>query len=67
MITPKNENFEFNPDASLKNGWTMEKLLDLPENQRPTLDQVWKNFMTWGNETRESQDKPVIFCAYNGY
>jgi len=38
MITPDNPNFTIHPEATKVNGWTREKLLDLPLDQRPTLD-----------------------------
>ena len=42
-------------------------LMNLPKDHRPTLDLAWENFMKWLNDIRKSPNKPVIFCAYNGY
>ena len=49
-------------------GWTKERLLALPENERPTFNVVWKNFLKWlREETPINLEYNVFLCAYNGF
>ena len=67
MITPKHDQWEVHDDAERVNVWNRKRLMNLPEDQRPTLDKAWEKFLIWLKGTRKSLEKPVIFCAYNGF
>ena len=67
MVTPKDPNFTIAEGAAAVHRWTKEKLLALPEYERPTFDVVWKNFLKWlREETTINMDHNVFLCAYNG-
>ena len=52
MITPKNDEWEVHHDAERVNGWNRKRLMNLPEDQRPTLDKAWEKFLIWLKEAR---------------
>ena len=53
MITPPVKDFEIHPKATEVHGWTKEKLLDLPVEERPTLDRAWLEFIRNSKTSRE--------------
>ena len=68
MITPKgNEDFEINLGAANVHGWTKERLLSLPNSERPTIKDAWIAFFSWAKEVTLLKDKPIVLCAYNGF
>ena len=68
LVTPKDPNFTIPAGASGVHGWTKERLLALPENERPTFNVVWKNFLKWlREETMINLEHNVFLCAYNGF
>lgn len=68
MITPPTEDFEIHPKATEVHGWTKEKLLALPKEQRPNLIEAWSALIEKLKNNLEINLKQNKFlCAFNGF
>ena len=68
MITPPVEDFEIHPKATEVHGWTKEKLLALPQRERPSFAQAWSQLKKQLKICKDLlYDRNVILCAYNGF